>query len=278
MMTDLSQPSASGILAAVEELPPEASGAFVVATADGRPFGAVLASGYRVCWAVVGGQNRRLRDLLQLPAEPHDAHALTQALADVAMRTALKQHTIESLVRMDGCVGTVRWVAHRRDGYRPHHTFGVAEVMAGVGAQLYAAETAEALHASDLDEIIPSGAVGASFAIGDDDDAVIVHEIRGERMRLPALTELGTWAIAALGITRGFSAAAMMRALDAARGPVAVAWRASRRIVHSMMIDEPRLVARVVNELHRRGLPAVLSTTPTRREATWPIPKSPCPS
>ena len=45
MMTELAEPSAAGILAAIEELPPDASGAFVVATADGRPFGAVLASG-----------------------------------------------------------------------------------------------------------------------------------------------------------------------------------------------------------------------------------------
>lgn len=271
MTADTTAPSITGILGAIEGLAPERSGAFVVATADGRPFGAVLADGFRVCWAVVAGQNRRLRDLLQLPAEtPFDPRELTRA--------ALKQHTIESLVRMDGCVGTVRWIAHRRDGYRPRHTFGVAEVLAGVGAQLYATETAEVIAAGDLDEIIPAGAIGASFAIGDDDDAVLVREIRGERMSLAALAELGTWAIAALGITRGFSPAAMKRALDAARGPVAVAWRASRRILHTMVIDDPRQVARVVNELDRRGLPAVLSTTPTRREQTWPTPKSLCPS
>lgn len=111
MTADTTAPSITGILGAIEGLAPERSGAFVVATADGRPFGAVLADGFRVCWAVVAGQNRRLRDLLQLPAEtPFDPRELTRA--------ALKQHTIESLVRMDGCVGTVRWIAHRRDGYR----------------------------------------------------------------------------------------------------------------------------------------------------------------
>jgi hypothetical protein len=245
MMTELATaPSIAGILDAVEALAPEASGAFVVATADRRPFGAVLADGNRLCWATVGGQRQRLRDLL----------------AEGSLRTALKQHTIESLVRLDGCVGTVTWNPHRRSGYQPRFTFGVAEILAGVGAQLYATEAAESAGASDLDELIPAGAVGASYAVGDDDDAVIVREIRGERLRLRALGELGSWAIAALGITRGFSAAAMLRALDAARGPAAVAWRAHRRLVHSMVIDDPRLVARIVSELDRRGLPAVLST------------------
>jgi len=260
-------PSAAALLAAVEALPAWAAGAFVVETAARHALGALLAEGPRVCWGAVAGHERRLRDLLHLPS----------AAPAAEQRAALRQHTVESLIRLDGCGGDVRWVPHRRGGYQPRWTFTAAELLAAVGAALYAGEAAGA---AALDELVPDAAIGASFVVGDDGEAVTVYELCGDRLGVAALVELGGWATAALDVTRGFSAAAMAQALAAAQRRAALAWRGGRRLVHAMVIDDPSALARAVAELDRRGIPAVLSTrapgaptagagmVPARRAAT----------
>jgi hypothetical protein len=247
---------AAALLAAVDALPPGARGAFVVADAAGRQLGALLADGNRVCWAAVAGHGRRLRDLLHLSGS-----AGAPDVTSAEVRAAIRQHTIESLIHLDGGDGSAYWVAHKDGGYRPRWTFGTAELLAAVGAELYAAESAGA---DALDALLPSGTAGASFAIGDDGEPVLVRERAGDTLGLRALEELGEWAAAALEVTRGFSAAAMAQALAAARGRGALAWRGGRRLVHALVINDPSALARAVAELERRGHPAVLSARAPR--------------
>jgi hypothetical protein len=243
--------TAAALLASIEALPRAASGALLIGGPDAPPAGAVLIEQNRVCFAVIAGRGRRLRDLLHLT----DQTAL-DGLDDAVMRAGLKQHTVESLIHLDGRAAATTWLAHRGEGYRSRHTFSAAELLVAIGAQLYAAESS-AEHG--LEDVLPDGAIGASFVAGDDGEAVAVREIGGAKLGVDGLGQLGTWAVSALDVTPGFSAPVMSRALAAARGRAALAWRGGRRLVHAMVIDDPIALSRTVAELDRRGRPAVLS-------------------
>src|SRR5690349_9756383 len=88
--------------------------------------------------------------------------------------------------------------------------------------------------------------LGALLVVGDDGEPVLVGERDAAPLGLAGLAELGGWATAALEVTRGFSAAAMARILAAIDGRAALAWRASRRVVHALVIDDPRALARAI--------------------------------
>lgn len=238
--------TAAALLGAVESLPEHGAGAFILSASDGRPIGVLFAEGNRVCWAVSGGRGHRLRELLG-----------GASLDDAALAHALRRHTVESLIKLDGEVYAATWIAHRGQGYRPRCRFTPAELLAAMGAELYARE---AEGANELDEILPRGATGASFAIGDAGEAVPVREVGGERLGLAMLHEVGAWAVAALDVTRGFSPVVMQRVMSAIRGRAALAWRPRHRLIHTMVLDERSALVQAVAELERRGHPAVLST------------------
>jgi hypothetical protein len=243
--------SVPALLAAVEALPPRAAGAFVIAAADGDQLGAVLVDANRVCCAAVAGRGHTLRDLL--------SGSLDEDTASGLLRRALERHTVESLIHLDGCAGVATWTPHRADSYHPRCSFGTVELLAAVNVALY---PTEADGAAELDAWLPIGTAGATFVVGDDDEPVVVRERDGDRIGLAGAAELGAWATSALDITRGFSPAAMGRALAAATGRAALAWRPRRRLVHAAVFEDTAALARTVAELERRGLPAVLSARP----------------
>ncbi|MBC7978348.1 MAG: hypothetical protein H7138_25465, partial [Myxococcales bacterium] len=214
------------LLAAVEDCPPDESGAFLVdGDHDGRVLGSVFVESGRVCWAAAPGRSDRLRDLLHR----HAARALDELelddvfaacrdaqrplgellverglVSDDGLRAALKQHTVESLIaQCDGLPRPVTWVRHRRRGYHARFTFSPVELLAAAGAQLYPVEAADVGHGVRFD--LPGASMVGSFAIGDADLPVAVWAAGAGDARVRDLLGLGEWAAAALTICNGFS-------------------------------------------------------------------------
>lgn len=225
------------LLARVEELAPEACGAFVVAI-DGRRVGSVFVEQNRVCWAAAAGLGKRLRALLR----------------ERMVYNALQAHTIESLIALPEQQGeAIEWVT-RDHSYRPRFTFSPVELLVAVNARLYANEAHED---GDLELDAPI----ASFVTGDDGAAVPVRLARHPAacVRIAELGELGTWAEAALGATRGFSRDVLHRAIALASGDVALAWRSSRTLIHAAVFEDRDALASAIAALEHRHYPAVLS-------------------
>jgi hypothetical protein len=261
------------LLARVDALPPAACGTFVVGD-ETHTRGMVLVEANRVCWAMAFGLEHRLRELLQLASSLRlDDRELGLVFATCrdqgrsfanelvarhlvtpsAMREVLRDHSIESLTSLCGYDDPIAWIARRVPLHAPAG-FTPAELLAAVGARLYATE-AESAH----DSFHPAEASGAGFAIGDDGDPVVVREVDGDRLGVTTLLELGTWATAALEVTRGFSAAQISRALSGANRGVAVGWRTSRRVVHAAMFDDPATLSSAMVGMESRRYPIVVS-------------------
>jgi hypothetical protein len=197
-------------------------------------------------------------------------------LASSEAGVVVKQHTIESLIALDGAAATSVWVPHRGGGYRARFSFGAAQLLAAVGGALYADEIAGA--DQTLAQIVPVGAVGASFALDDDGQPVAVREVASDRLRLDDLVALGNWATAALGATPGFSAEVMARVAASATGPAALGWRTGRRLIHAAVIDDPPTLARAAAEALHRGHPTVLSArAPSAPRSLAPEPSGAAP-
>lgn len=231
---------AHALLSAVESLPADARGAFVVSR-TGIERGAVFVEHNRVCWATAHGLERRLRELLSGRA-PGIAHA------------ELRQHSVESLAALCGPESdTITWVPRTTPLGAPT-SFAPTDLLAAVGARLYAAEAETATWGA----IHPTGTSGASFAI-DEDGVIVVREVDGERLGVATLLELGAWAAAALDATPGFTPAMLERAIADARGSVAVGWRTARRVVHALVIDDRQKLAGTMDAMKHRRLPVVVS-------------------
>jgi len=270
-------PSLADLLATVDDLSSDDSGALLVDAGEGC-LGSVFVETGCVCWAAAAGRSARLRDLLRRHSRSLDDAALDRAfalcraqhqplgellverglVAHDELRAALKQHTVESLIAQCDHPDThVTWVPHRRRGYHARFTFAPAELYAAAGAELYAAESSGA--DDDIRAALPpSVALSASFAIGDDGEPVAVRSAGGPRVR--DLIELGIWATFSLAASNGFSAAVVARAVAAAKSPTTLAWRASRRLVHAAVIEDVAALARAVASLETRGLPMVVSS------------------
>ncbi|HET7500196.1 MAG TPA: hypothetical protein VFK02_04310 [Kofleriaceae bacterium] len=284
------------LLAAVDDRPPSESGAFVV---DGDGGGTVLGSVFvetsRVCWAAATGRGARLRHLLR----QHAARALDDAALDDAfaacrdrclplstvleerdlvsgpgLRAALKQHTVESLIaQCDGSDRAVTWVPHRQRGYRARFTFPPIELLADAGAELYPSEAAGA--GRGLGVALSAARTAASFAIGDDDEAVAVRVAGSAVVAVRDLLELGNWAAAALAACNGFSPLVMARAIASASGPAALGWRSARRLVHVAVVESPDALPLLVATLARHGYPTVVSSRLTALQPSSPLSISP---
>lgn len=269
------------ILAAVDDLPEDACGAFVVELDDVH-VGSVFVERNQVCWAAAAGLRRRLLDLLResliemlTPADIEEmyqrcsqegrrigeelvSHSLVQG--DV-MRAAIKQHTIESLIALPEQLGErITWVPHSAEGYHPRFTFAPVEISIGVNERLFATEAAGAeLALAVLDDGIP----GAAFARDDDGDPVPVR-IVGTHATIADVIDLGTWAEAALGASPGFSPEVLARAVQNATGTTHIAWQTSRFLVYAAVISDRGALERTVAAIQSRNFPLILSRRASR--------------
>ncbi len=268
------------ILSEVERLDPEVSGAFVVDIAD-VSVGTVFVEKNQVCWAAYTGLRRRLRDLLrehlmqslttldlelQYQESAKHGRRLGEDLVarDVvkaeAMRRALKEHTIESLLALPQAQGEhIEWVPHRNQGYQPRFTFTPCELLLAVNARLYSIEAAGvemSLAIIDADES-RGDARGASFVTGDDGGLLAVHSVGG--FTIAELEDLGVWAEAAFSVTRGFSREVMQRAIANATSEVSIAWRTSRAQTHTAVVSPGPCLTRLMAKIESGAFPAVVS-------------------
>lgn len=237
------------LLAAVEQLPPDACGAWVVMLGE-VGVGSVFVERNRVCWAAHADLSKRLRQLLR------EHLARTDTRKTDAMRRALERHTIESLLALPQDVGEhVIWVDHQNNGYQPRFTFAPSELLVGVNAFLYESEALGAeLALSSLDLETPA----ASFVPADGGGLVPVRT-SGPFLQVAALDELGAWADAAFGATRGFSHDVVRRAAEAATGDVCVAWQTSRLHTHAALLPRGPTLERLISQVEGRRFPAVIS-------------------
>lgn len=247
------------ILAAVERLAPDSSGAFVVEI-ESESVGTVFVERNQVCWAAYHGLSRRLRGLLR-----EQLAALGDDGKPEAMRRALKQHTIESLLALPQEQGEViEWVEHRKQGYQPRFTFSPAELFVAVNSILYQTEATGAdLALSMFDE----SARAASFVPGDGGGLVAIR-MHGPKTTIADLDELGDWAEAAFGVTRGFSREVIKRALAAVTDEVCIAWRTSQQHTHAAVLERGEVLDRLVERLEGGSLPAVVSRRTTTNQRT----------
>lgn len=267
------------VLAAVEQLAPASCGAFLVEL-DSSKVGSVFVERNQVCWAAYTGLSRRLRDLLRENlATAIDEGELDRTYAQCtregrrfgeelvardmikaeAMRRALKQHTIESLIAFPQEQGEVLdWVEHRRQGYQPRFTFRPAELLVGVNALLYATEATGA--ELSLSSIAPD-ARGATFVPADGGGLVAIR-MHGEGTTIADLDALGGWAEAAFGVTRGFSRDVMRRTMAAATGALRIAWQTSRLHTHAAVLERGERLDRLVAQLEDIHVPTVITRAP----------------
>jgi hypothetical protein len=268
--------TAARILAAIEDLSPDACGAFVIEL-DDQHVGSVLVERNQVCWAAAAGLRRRLLDLLRESLSSMLTHEELEALyrqcategrrvgeelvarsvmQGSVMRAAIKQHTIESLVALPERLGErITWVSHRAQGYHPRFTFSSAELYVGVNARLYATEAASAELAL---AVLEPETCAATFARDDDGNPIAVRAMGTHRSVLD-LVELGLWADAAFGATPGFSPEVLRRAIATATGELTLAWRTSRFLISAAVVADRGVLDRLVGNLERRGYPVVLS-------------------
>ena len=252
----MSESVVHAVLAAVEKLPADACGAFIVEL-DGVTVGSVFVERNQVCWAAYLGLGKRLRGLLreQLASIPDASEK------PAALRRALHQHTVESLIAFPDARGEhVEWIAHRNSGYQPRFTFTPAELLVGVNARLYASEAEHAelgLSAIEVDTPV------ASYVPADDGGLVAVGASGGVTT-IAELDELGAWADAAFSVTPGFSRDVMSRVVSAAPGDLNLAWRSSRLHTHAAVLTRGPTLDRLVSALDRRGFPAVISRRAAR--------------
>lgn len=279
------------LLVAVDERAAGESGAFLVEEASGAIRGSVLVEDRRVCWAAIPGGAARLRYLLRHHAERSLAdaeldevirvcqgapRALGELLiergiaSDRGLGAALRRHIVESLIAQCGAAeSAIRWLPHRRQGYGARHAFAPIGLLADAGALLHPGEVAQIDRdlAPDLAGD-PTTEIAGSFAIGDDEEAVVVQARIDERgpgdLRVRDLLWLGSWAVAALGACDGFSAAVLRRGASSAPGRAALGWRAGRRLVHAATIDRPAELTRAIDALCDRRIPTVFTTSVPR--------------
>lgn len=241
---------ANALLGAVEQLSIDECGAFVVER-QGEDLGMVVAEHGRVAWATAVGLEHRLRQLMILHAGKRvDRNAI---LATPGITAALRQHSIESLIELCGPdQATIRWIPREVPVDAPE-TFSPTELLAAMGARLYANEA-----------ILSRGALqpnttGGSFAIGDGDELAVIQESAGDRLGVASLLELGDWAQAALDATPGFSPTMISRTLEQADREVAIGWRTARRTIHAVIIEDRITLDQTIELLRDQRLPAVVS-------------------
>ncbi len=131
----------------VDDLDGAAAGELIVTNEETA--GAVFVEHARICWAAATGLARRLTELLMLHADvdhktmeslyrtcktertPLGEYLVQRGIVRAeALRAALAQHTVESLVRLTGPGRRAAWHPRPHGGYSPRFTFGTSEVLA----------------------------------------------------------------------------------------------------------------------------------------------------
>lgn len=234
----------------VDQLDRKAVGELVIRGADGvrEARGVVLVESGRICWAAARGLARRLTALLVARSPGMDEGRMESLfrqcrsenvplgeflvargiVAPGDLRTALLQHTMESLDALCATGAQAEWCLRRGAGYNPRFTFSTSELLVGASTDQMSLEeqAIRAVAEATLSTRFATGEWGAAFVRGNSavPKPVAVH---GE---LPETTTIflrvGQWAASALDLASTFQDEdAMVSTVDDARDAVLVAWR-----------------------------------------------------
>lgn len=250
--------------AAIDELGPDATGELVVESPDG-PRGSVFVESGRICWAAAAGLAPRLTELLaaraNLSAERMEAlfrkcraerlpigeHLVEcGALSADDLRSALLQHTLESMARLCSRDAEAAFVPRAGKGYRPKFTFATLELVAALGAQEHAAVAADVrVH---MRELLGDGIWSAAYVrpptVGP--PRLVVFE--GSSTSVRSILGYGKWGATMLDVAG---------ALDPER-PLVCATREVQGVVSTLVLFA-RGPAFVVAETGPHGLARVLA-------------------
>ncbi len=245
MIARASYARVTALLHHVDALPAEAVGALLIGPAE-RPCGMILVEHNRICWIAAAGMGARLRDLL---------HAY-DSVAD-----ALKHHTVESLLALEALhppaeEWALRWVGRADGGYRPEHTFSTLEVLTAVGAGLTDDVGAE-LAADHLRDVEHTRCHAVAFVVAGG-QAIFIGHNPSCALSVVELAELGSWSLAALEASGGFSPLVAHSAVRAARSGGVVAWRMDAQVC-AAVCTSPESLTRLATYIGNHELPIVIS-------------------
>jgi hypothetical protein len=260
---------AAQLLDHVEQLPAGATGALVVGHIA-RPEGTILVEAGRVCWAVAGGMQQRLTDILCHQATPAlDRHAVESIyrrcraeslplgemlvreglVSADGLRRALRQHTGEAVAALAREGGTPTWIDHRRRGYDARFTFSAAELLVGIGAWRTHERAAEAR--AILESLVDPDGRAVAFARCDESATPCpVAAIGAGEFSVRALVDLGRWAASTLDVAAAFCPERSCVALVGDDGHAALAALHHEFIVVVSCDDASTLACTIVR--HRR--------------------------
>lgn len=255
----------------VDDLEPESIGELVV-SGSGEPEGAVFVERGRVCWAAARGLSRRLSELLiarsALSAVDLEdffwacrarGERFGEALVSRGivtgdqLRTALLQHSTESLSLLCRTGMSGSWKPRSVGGYSPQFTFGTAEVLCRAGRTAH-----EDLATSAAREIV------ACFAEGEWAAAFVrtpehaspqpIALPRGAPLSASRLVEAGRWAASALDLAHALQDEDAVVCVDfAARSLVAFRHEGAIVVGESGPHGPARLLNRRAEARRRRG-------------------------
>jgi hypothetical protein len=286
VMAHLSHDRLLSAMRVVESLPRSARGALMVETRD-EAIGTILIEANRVCWGAAPGMSGRFRDILlshcddsvhQAELEAvckscqRDSKPLSETLVSSGwistdqMRSAIKQHTIESLLTVDATVASLcgsqtrqwpmRWIDHAGPGFNPRYTFGAVEVLAAAGEQRLEETEAEVM-VDHLDRLKGTGSALVAFSFQPDGTPIFIGAPTELSLDIQDLVDLTTWADAALGASPGFSPEVAHRCARTSDGGAA-AWRYQGQCCAAICVNGTAL-QRLTASLGNQSLAMVLA-------------------
>ncbi|MFO0738453.1 MAG: hypothetical protein U0270_21340 [Labilithrix sp.] len=250
--------TAHDIYPLVDELGPRAVGELFIAGQDGAR-GAVFIERGRVCWAAAHGLAPRLSQLLVSRAliPPPEMESIFRAckaertplgehlirvgvLRAEDLRSALLQHTVESVSRLCASPAYATWSPRPGKGYSPTFTFTTAELLAYAGGER---------HRTVLTEVGP--VLEASFDSGWGAAFVRTGEcafpepiaVFGSRIsHSKRLLRIGQWAASALDVVSTFNDPSAVLAVKRGASSMVTFWHGNAIVVGETGEHGPALI------------------------------------
>jgi hypothetical protein len=255
---------AARLLHLVDELEPEATGAFVFSR-GGREGGVLLVERRRVCWAIAVDLSRHLVDFLNDQADrPVSAVVLEELIAEcrsssrpfgellverghvssAGLRSALLEQTVEAVVHLSEHPWDARFLPHKRSTYDARYSFSTGELYGALGRE----EPEESVRREGrgiLNALIPMGASGLIFSRPPGMSPRLLDLMEGRAVSATDVLSLSRWAESVLDVAGVLSEGVHMVAAADGRGAARVAFRRRHFLGVAICPDAPTL-ARVL--------------------------------
>lgn len=236
--------AAALVLSAIDELPPDATGALRFGAS-----GMILVQQGHVCWAVAPHMEQRLTQLLRLQRSPPLDHRHVEqvigtlrqqgvplgegllssgVVSEEGLRAALFTHTIEAITHIavadEPCESFGR---HVGAGYDPRFVFSTAELLAALGAHRNRAlATAVGRH---LRGMLVEETRGLAFSCDDAGPALCAVQGR-PAVRVSEVLDLRGWASGVFDVASAFDRGVRIAMGGTAAADAVLSWRTGEAI------------------------------------------------